>query len=108
MSNRTRSQQIIVRCTPEEKRLIDEKVKLSKLSRTDFIIQSITEKEITVIEDLQPLLFELRREGVNLNQCLRVANYDEKKFPELGEAIKNCNELYLKLFDIYEKIGRKK
>lgn len=108
MSNRKRSQQIIVRCTPEEKQLIDEKTTLSKLSRTDFIIQSITGKEITVIEDLKPILFELHREGVNLNQCLRVANYDEKILPELNEAIKNCNELYLKLFEIHKKISLEK
>ena len=108
MSNRKRSQQIVVRCTPEEKQLIDEKISLSKMSRTDFIIKSITGKNITVIEDLQPLLFELKREGVNLNQCLRVANYDENIFPELNEAIKNCNEIYLKLFEVYKKISRKK
>ena len=103
MSNRTRSKQIVIRCTSEEKRLIDSKIKLSNLSRTDFIIRSITEKEIIVIEDLKPFLFELRREGVNLNQCLKFTNHDEKRLPELNEAIKKCNELYSILLDVYKK-----
>ena len=104
--NRSRSVRFEFRCTPEEAKIINEKAAAAGMNRTEFLIKSLSEKEITVIEDLQPLLFELRREGVNLNQCLRVANYDENKFPELNEAIKNCNELYLKLLEIYKKISR--
>ena len=108
MANRRRSKQIIVRCTPEEKQLINEKVALSKLSRTDFIILSITQKDIIVVKDLEALMFEIHREGVNLNQCLRVANYDDKVFPELREAIKTNYKLSAKLLEIVEKISPKK
>lgn len=101
--NRTRPEQIIIRCTADEHRLIDEKVETSGLNRTDFIIKAITEKDVVVVEDLKEILHELKRQGVNLNQILRYTHNDIRYLPHLEEAIKNCNEIYQKLFEFWKQ-----
>ena len=42
---------------------------------TEFVIRSITDKPITVIENASELLAELKRQGNNLNQAVRNGYY---------------------------------
>ena len=101
--NRTRNRTINFRCTDEEYDLIMKKISASGRTNTEFLIDTLKKKKIVIYTDLTDVLTELKREGINLNQCLRVANYDENIFPELNEAIKNCNELYLKYLEIWKE-----
>lgn len=93
--NRTRNVRIEFRCTPEESQIINEKAAAAGMNRTDFLIKSLSEKEIVIHKNLAETLSELRRQGINLNQALRLAkaNID---FEKLKIAIQNCNELYEK------------
>lgn len=100
--NRTRNRTINFRCTDEEYDLIMEKISASGRTNTDFLIDTLKKKKIVIYTDITDVLTELKREGINLNQCLRFANHDKMRVPELNEAIKNCNKLYLKFFEIWK------
>lgn len=74
MENRTRPYAYTFRASENERKIIDEKLKASGLTMTDFIIKSITNKSIIVFENSGEILNELKRQGNNLNQLSR-ANY---------------------------------
>lgn len=74
MENRTRPYAYTFRASEDERKIIDEKLKASGLTMTDFIIKSITNKSIMVFENSGEILNELKRQGNNLNQIAR-ANY---------------------------------
>ena len=59
------------RVSERERRIIDEKVKTSGLSRTDFLIRALTDKPVVVFERSGEILQELKRQGNNLNQAVR-------------------------------------
>ena len=92
--NRTRKRQVSFRCTATEEEVIDRKVQESGMSKTDYLIRTLSEHEIKVYPGLREILVELKRQGVNLNQALRYAHNDKSKLPELREAIRNCNAFY--------------
>ena len=59
----------------QEKNLIDEKIAKSGLTMREFILRSITDKPIIVIERGGEILAELKRQGNNLNQAVRNGYY---------------------------------
>ena len=65
---------------------------------TDFLIHSITEKPITVIQNGNEILAELKRQGNNLNQIVR-NNYNGLV---TEEEIKSC---IAELKTLYKKIS---
>lgn len=65
---RKRSISIPLRVTEAERTAIDKKAEKAGMNRTDFLVTCAMGKRITVIDDLTPLLAELRRIGNNLNQ----------------------------------------
>lgn len=75
--NRIRPKQIIIRATENEFKLIKEKVKKSKLKQNDFLLKCALGKKIIIIEDLQEIFIELKRQGINLNQLARAVNQGE-------------------------------
>lgn len=69
-----KTERIEIRVTPEEKMLIGLKSKQANKSVSEFLINSATNKEIVVINDLTKMITELRRIGNNINQLTRLAN----------------------------------
>ena len=65
---RKRSISIPIRVTEKELTTIEIKATKAGMNRTDFLVACAIGKRITVIDDLTPLLAELRRIGNNLNQ----------------------------------------
>ena len=65
---RKRSISIPIRVTEKELTTIDTKATKAGMNRTDFLVACAMGKRITIIDDLTPLLAELRRIGNNLNQ----------------------------------------
>ncbi len=102
-ANRTRNRIINFRCTDAEYDFIDEKIELSGRTKTDFLLDTLKQKEIIVYPGLDKILLELKREGVNLNQALRYAN-SGIGVEELKIAIKNCNDLYVKFKEMAQEI----
>ena len=64
---RKRNISIPIRVTEKELSVIDKKAARARLTRTEYLITCALGKEITLIEDLKPILADLRRIGNNLN-----------------------------------------
>jgi len=112
--NRQRGKQIIIRFSEEELTEINQAIKESGLSKADFFLQVLRKKNIIIVSDLKEICFELKKQGINLNQALR--HYHETKFTEeIEKAIRKCNDLYESAKNIFlesenriQKVRRKK
>lgn len=89
--------------------LFQKKLQKSKLSQTDFFLSLLDKKKIIVIEDLRPILSELKKQGTNLNQIARYLNtngYIEESNSKivLDECLKFYRNLYRNLYSLVEDI----
>ena len=75
MENRTRPYAYTFRASENERKIIDEKVKASGLTMTDFIVKAITDKPVIVFKNAGETLNELKRQGNNLNQLVKKNYY---------------------------------
>ena len=82
----------------QEKNLIDEKIAKSGLTMREFILRSIMDKPIIVIERGGEILAELKRQGNNLNQAVRNNYYGMDTEREIKNCIADLKELYRKIF----------
>lgn len=64
---------------------------------TDFVIRSIMDKPITVIESGNEILAELKRQGNNLNQAVKNNYNGLSTEDEIKRCIKSLKELYRKI-----------
>ena len=64
---------------------------------TEFVIRSITDKPITVIENASELLAELKRQGNNLNQAVRNGYYGLATEEETRSCIAELKKLYRRI-----------
>ena len=104
MANRKRKNHVGFRCTDDELAKIEEKMAETGLGQTDLFLRLLDEKNIVIVHDLKPLLLELKRQGANLNQILRYTHNDKRYLPHLDDAVKNCDEIYKKLFEFWKEI----
>lgn len=94
IGNRTRPFAYTFRATDKERQIIDEKIKQSGLTMTEFVIRAITDKSITVVENAGEILTELKRQGNNLNQAVRNYYCDNGTGAELDSCVRKLKELY--------------
>lgn len=97
---RIRNKTIPFRVTEKELENIDKKAAKAKLSRTDFLIAAALGKEITLMEDLKPILYELRRIGNNVNQLTKLANMGSIETVNLEEFTEMLGQLHVALMQI--------
>ncbi len=64
---------------------------------TEFVIRAITDKPITVVENVGEILTELKRQGNNLNQAVRNLYYDNDTRAELNSCVSKLKEIYKSL-----------
>ena len=100
---RKRSISIPLRVTEAERTAIDKKAEKAGMNRTDYLIACAVGKRITVIDDLTPLLAELRRIGNNLNQLTRLAHLGKIEAVSLDET----NEILQKTYEELRQLARK-
>ena len=91
---RKRNISIPIRVTEKELSVIDRKAARARLTRTEYLITCALGKEITLIEDLKPILADLRRIGNNLNQLTRLANMAKIQGVNLGECRAALEQTY--------------
>lgn len=94
IGNRTRPFAYTFRATDKERQIIDEKIKQSGLTMTEFVIRAITDKPVTVVENVGEILTELKRQGNNLNQAVRNCYSDNDTRAELNACLAKLKELY--------------
>ena len=103
---RTRSHQVSFRLSDKEYALLQKKLAASGLSLTGFFIETIRGKKIIIISDFLPLLGELKRQGVNLNQLVRRVNqFSPVAEKEILTTLQECQTTYRKLIDLSEQLG---
>lgn len=97
IGRRTRPFAYNFRASEQEKNLIDRAIAKSGLTMTAFVIRAITEKPITMIENGNDILAELKRQGNNLNQVVRNSYNGLATEEEIKACIKSLKELYRKI-----------
>lgn len=80
--------------TDSEKELVDSKVKASGLSKTDFLIKTLSDKPIVCIDNGAEILNELKRQGNNLNQAVKSNYLGNTTESELLSAVEECKWVY--------------
>ena len=85
------------RATAEEKELIDSKLQASGLTMTEFIIRSITDKPVVIIDGGNEMLAELKRQGNNLNQSVRNCYFCPDEKDKILSAVADCKAVYCAL-----------
>lgn len=90
---RRRSEVMKLRLSPDELAYITEQAKAAGMSRTDYLMAAAKGEPVIVIQDVPRLLVELRKEGVNLNQAVRLAHEKgSANLPDLQAALQRCAE----------------
>ena len=103
---RTRSHQVSFRLSDKEYALLQKKLAASGMSVTDFFVETIRGKEIIIISDFLPLLGELKRQGVNLNQLTwRINQFSPTTEREIITALQECQNTYRRLYELSEQLG---
>jgi hypothetical protein len=88
------------RLTVTQYYLLKQKSKKAKMTMTDFIISTITEKEIVIIEGVNELHQQLKLVGNNLNQLTTLANMGKIDAVYLSETKLELAKIYDKLSNI--------
>ena len=100
---RVRDKQMIIRMTDAEASEFEKKMKEARFkSRADFIMALVRDVKIIVPEGLRELAVELKKEGNNLNQAMKL--YNKTKVPSfmLKMTIENLGNLYPRLSTVLE------
>ena len=92
--------------TEAEKKKFDAEYEKTRFSsRADFILAMINDKPVVVVENLTPVLAELRRHGNNLNQIAhRLNNADYLNSQSMSMVISRWIEAYDKLIKVEQEI----
>ena len=94
MAVRTRNQVIAFRVTLAEARKIREKVRRSGLSQQEYLLRAALGQTIHVVEELKPVLSELRACGRNLNQLTVLAHEGHIQTVHLRETVEALGRTY--------------
>ena len=100
---RTRNQVVAFRVTPAERRQISAKVKRSGLSQQEYLLDAALHQPIYVMEELKPILTELRAWGKNLNQLTTLAHQGRVQTVYLQELTAALGKTYEAVSTLAEK-----
>ena len=94
------------RLNDKEYALLQRKLAASGKSLTKFFIETISKGKVIVINDFVPLLSELKRQGVNLNQLVRRVNqFSPVSEQEILVTLQQCQNTYRRLYELSEQLG---
>lgn len=71
---RKQNRRITVRMTEEQYRNLQDKIKISNTKQNDFILKSINDIQINVVDGLPTVIKELSAIGNNINQIAKICN----------------------------------
>ena len=96
-TNRTRPYSCSFRVSEREKEIIENKVKQSGMTKTDYLIQALSDKPVVVIPNASEILLELKRQGNNLNQAVKNGHFGYNTQIALRSAVDELKKLYRKI-----------
>jgi len=89
--------------TEEEMSYFKNKMNASKQkNQTDFLLAVLRKRKIIVIEELKPLLVELKRQGNNLNQISRNLNEGAGFGDPARKVLNECWKAYRAILSFSE------
>ena len=103
MATRTRNQVVAFRVTPAERRQISARVRRSGLSQQEYLLDAALNQPIYVMEELKPILSELRAWGKNLNQLTTLAHQGRVQTAFLQELTAALGRTYEAVSTLAEK-----
>lgn len=84
-----KTERIFIRVSPTEKKKIEEKAKAANKSVARYLTDLSENRKIVDTSKLPPLILEIRRIGVNINQIAAVANTQKYINKELLAKVDN-------------------
>ena len=103
---RKRNHVVPIRFSDHELSVIDANAKRANMSRTEFLVSAGMNKPIVILDDLKPMLSELRRIGNNINQLTRKVNSGEVYVVGLNEINEQLGEVASGLYTIQKEVNR--
>lgn len=101
--SRTKDKQVKFWANEKDVQQIKKKVEKSKLSQQEYLLKCALDKEIIVVEDLQKIFLELKRQGTNLNQIAKAINSGE--IYHISEnTLKEYEDLWRSLRQLIQKV----
>ncbi len=100
--NRRRDQTITIRATKAEKEKLLRKAAQAKLSLTDYLLTFSERQIIQPPPDFTPVLRELKRIGVNINQIAMKVNAGLRYVPDLSEITEGQKKICTLLLQMAE------
>lgn len=91
---------LTARLTPAEKAAIERKAQQANMTVTDYIVKCALGKNVRQIDELSPVLSELKAQGRNLNQLTKLANMGRISLVDA----ENFTEAYTNLYGLIEEI----
>ena len=103
---RKRNHVVPIRFSDHELSVIDANAKKVHMSRTEFLVSAGMDKPIVILDDLKPMLAELRRIGNNINQLTRKVNSGEIYVVGLTEINEQLGAIAVGLYAIQKEVDR--
>lgn len=94
MANRKRSRGIAFRVTEAERKRVNANIRRSGLSQQEYLPQTALRQTIQVVEELKPILSDLRACGRNLNQLTVLAHGGSIQTVDLRETSGTLGRTY--------------
>ena len=103
---RKRNHVVPIRFSDHELSVIDANANRANMSRTEYLVSAGMDKPIVILDDLKPMLTELRRIGNNVNQLTRKANSGEVYVVGLNKINEQLGEVASGLYTIQKEVDR--
>lgn len=105
LMSKDKTERIFIRVSPTEKKEIEEKASLVNKSVANYLITLSDNKRVVDTSKLPPLILEIKRIGVNVNQIAAVANSQKFINKELLLRVdKDLKEVIKLLQQILEEV----
>ncbi len=88
------------RVTADEREQLEQRQQQTNLSMSEFCRQMCLYHQIIVIQDMDQVIYELRKIGNNINQLTMLSHQGEIEVIGLDEFIKRMKQIYRLLLDI--------
>lgn len=99
--SKDRTDRLQLRLSPTEKEMILKKAEESRMSPSDYIVSLSENRRVVDTKKLPPLIWEIRKIGVNINQIAAVAN--TQKYVS-KETLNRVNEEQKKIIGLLQEI----
>ena len=103
-AKRTRNSQVKIRLTEEEVATLKAAASTAGVSLADFVMAAAKNKPIVICKHIPALFVELRRQGVNLNQVVHLAQQTQVlNIWAVERAAESCEKTQIKIREFCEK-----